>query len=223
MTVSDTGPGIPPESQSEVFHTFTQLRTDLPESQKGLGLGLSIVSSLVELMGGTIELESAGTQNPSFSGSLFIVNLPVEKASMEHITPQRSGAELPKHQFLKVLVAEDNEVNQILIQTILEQENYEVKIAENGENAVEMAASNYFDFILMDVQMPGMNGYEATRKIRKWNPDIPIIALSANAYEEDIQKSLEAGMNAHLNKPLKLKDLSAHIRALIPKLSAGKV
>lgn len=222
IAVSDTGPGIPKEAQDEIFNTFTQLRTDLPESQNGLGLGLSIVHRLVELMGGKVELESSVIEAIS-TGSLFLVEIPVEVASPQEIKRLEPIFELPSHPFLKVLVAEDNEVNQILIKTILEQENYEVTLASNGEIVVELALNNDFDLILMDVQMPILDGYEATKEIRKHKPHIPIIALSANAYEDDKQKSLEVGMDAHLSKPLQLEELGAHLMTFFPKISAGKV
>lgn len=213
MTVTDTGAGIPLDAQEKIFDTFTQLRTDLPESQYGLGLGLSIVSNLIELMQGKIKIKSPFFDEPQAPGSQFEVQIPIFAATREEIAQTTNDIDLSHHLDLKVLVAEDNEINQILIRNILEQAGYQVSMAINGEQAVQLALNGSYDLILMDVQMPVMGGYEATSIIRKKNPDIPIFALSANAYEVDKQESLAAGMNAHLSKPLKLDELALHISA----------
>jgi CheY-like chemotaxis protein len=117
---------------------------------------------------------------------------------------------------LKILVAEDNEVNQILIKMTLQQANFEVMMVSNGKEAVEFVHAFPVDLVLMDVQMPVMDGYMATREIRRYRPDLPILALSANAFKEDIEKSIRCGMNAHLSKPFKLEELLGKIATFFP-------
>jgi PAS domain S-box-containing protein len=215
LFVEDTGPGIPAPQQQAIFKTFTQLQNQELSPQSGLGLGLAIVRNLVELMKGSIRLKSPCKPDPEKPGSCFQVSLPVRAGHLEAQAslPQASLSRLRVP--LRILVAEDNPVNQVLIQTLLQKEGYEVTLAEDGAEAVEKVQNQAFDLVLMDVQMPVMNGYEAAKAIRSKQPDLPILALSANAYEEDIQKSLMSGMQGHLSKPFRMEALNQQIAILL--------
>lgn len=211
IIVRDTGIGVPKELQESIFHTFSQVNGTTSDTRTGLGLGLAIVKRLLTIAGGEINLISPWTQDPQFPGSSFQVSIPVEQASLSPTLRADKISELKTAQPLKILVAEDNEVNQVLITTILTKANFDVLLASDGKEAIDLSRSTQVDLVLMDVHMPVMDGYCAAREIRKEKPDLPIIALSANAFKEDIQKSIQSGMNAHLSKPLRLEDLSAAI------------
>lgn len=223
MVVQDAGPGIPQHEQESIFQTFTQVNSALPEAQSGLGLGLSIVHNLVGIMGGSISIESPIYDAPNSPGTRFTCYLPTLPGKLLDEPQTVSEIKMEEVSQMKVLVAEDNEINQILIQTILEDTNFSVLMVENGQEAVDVALSTKVDLVLMDVQMPIMDGYEATRKIRIHKPHLPIVALSANAFEEDIQKSFEAGMNGHLSKPLQIKELYTSIYSLFGNRQVEKV
>ena len=199
---SDTGIGMDEEFLKHAFEPYMQKDNTTLSSIKGVGLGLSIVKQTVELMGGTIEVESKVGEGTKYTIMLpFKIdpNPQVKKKSLEHIS--LNG--------VRALLVEDNDLNLEIAKFHLEQENVQVETAMNGAEAIEMFEQSevgYYDIILMDIMMPIMDGLEATKEIRKLlRPDasaIPIIAMSANAFEEDIEKSIEAGMNAHLIKPL---------------------
>ena len=208
----DTGIGMDEEFLKQAFEPYIQQNNATLNSIKGVGLGLSIVKQTVELMGGTIEVESKVGE-----GTRYRIMLPfkidpephVEKKTFEHI-PLKG---------VKALLVEDNDLNLEIAKFHLEQEEVEVHTAINGAQAVELFEQSeigFFDIILMDIMMPIMDGLEAARQIRSMNRfdalSIPIIAMSANAFEEDIQKSLEAGMNAHLIKPLDGKQVTDTMR-----------
>lgn len=202
FVTSDTGVGMDEEFLKHAFEPYIQKDNTTLSSIKGVGLGLSIVKQTVELMGGTIEVESKVGEGTKYTIMLpFKIdpNPQVKKKSLEHIS--LNG--------VKALLVEDNDLNLEIAKFHLEQENVEVYTAMNGAEAVDMFEQSevgYYDIILMDIMMPIMDGLQATREIRKLpRPDaaaVPIIAMSANAFEEDIEKSMEAGMNAHLTKPL---------------------
>lgn len=206
FVVGDTGIGMSEEFLSHAFEPFVQEpNRALVEQSQGTGLGLSIVKKLVELMGGKIEISSVYGK-----GTEIVVDLPLmladptkqyEKPVIESTGKKLSGA--------RILLAEDNEINTFVAKKILENQGIIVEHAENGQAAVELfrgKPENYYDGIIMDIRMPVMNGLEATMAIRGMQradaAEIPIIAMSANAYDEDIDKSLKAGMNAHLAKPI---------------------
>lgn len=174
-------------------------------------------------MGGSIALKSPLFDPPASPGASFTCFLPIKKGTLK----REIGADMPlkmaKTRPLKILVAEDNEINQILIQTILEDAHFEVIMVENGQQAIDVALATPIDLILMDIQMPVMGGYDATNEIRKYKPNIPIVALSANAFEEDINKSSLAGMNGHLSKPLQIEKLYATLREIFANQQAEKV
>ena len=214
VTVRDTGIGMSEAFQQHLFESFSREQTSTVSRQEGAGLGLAIVKRIVDIIGGTIAVSSRKDE-----GSVFTVELPVRVMDDEAIarfTAERGGAEDAEGQVSlagrRVLLTEDNEMNREIAAELLEEAGLIVETAENGAAAVEKVTENgagYYDFILMDIQMPVMNGYEATAAIRKLpgGDRVPIIALSANAFEEDKRKSLEAGMNAHVAKPIDVKTL----------------
>lgn len=206
--ITDTGVGMSEEFLAHVFEPFTQERTEVTAELQGSGLGLSIAKQLVELMGGTISIESKINV-----GTTVTVRLPFDLASAEQHVSERPVVEktvgFEKLHGKRVLLAEDHPLNARIAKTLLEKQEMNVVHAENGKIAVELfegSPENTFDAILMDIRMPEMSGLEATRAIRELKrPDaktIPIIAISANAYPEDVQKSLNAGMNYHIAKPI---------------------
>lgn len=216
FAVSDTGIGIAPEVQARLFQPFEQADNSHRRGFGGSGLGLSICRQLVELMNGVIELESTEGQGSTFR---FWVELPETKAP-EPMVPSPVG-DLPHW---RILLAEDNPINQKVIARMLQKLGQEVTIASNGQEAFDTFQRESFDLILMDMQMPGTDGLEATVMIRTHEkahglPAIPIIALTANAMPEDRQRCIAVGMNDFLTKPLKIKTLQQAL-ALYPTASS---
>lgn len=218
FNVSDTGIGMSPEFLKHIYEPFAQEGNDARSKFQGTGMGMPIVKSLVDAMGGTIEVTSElGT------GSTFYVRIPLAIDKCPQIQAQ-TDARAPKVSLtgMSVLLAEDNELNAEIAQALLESEGIVVTRAADGNEAVDLYVgrpAGSFDAILMDIMMPGMDGYEATRAIRLSEKadaaDIPIIALTANAFIEDAKAAHDAGMNAHLPKPLdlsKLKNMLARIK-----------
>jgi signal transduction histidine kinase/DNA-binding response OmpR family regulator len=212
--VRDSGIGISPDKQSQIFENFVQASDDTTRKYGGTGLGLSIVKSLVTLYEGKISLESElGV------GSTFTVHLPFEKvvssssAQTSQISTRTQSLELIRG--AAILVVEDNAVNQLLVKKVLEKAGCKIDIASNGLVAVECLKAKKYDVILMDVQMPEMDGYEATRYIRTKLPSpqsqIPIIAMTAHAFGSDVTKCIAAGMNDYISKPFKAEDLYSKI------------
>lgn len=204
-TISDTGIGMNKEYIKHIFEPFSQERSDARSTYQGTGLGMAIVKNLVDLMGGTIDIESREGE-----GSTFIVTIPFEVANSCEVKVEENKKGLMSIQGLRVLLVEDNEINMEIAELLLEDEGAIVTKAFDGKQAVDIFANNppgTFDMILMDVMMPVMNGIEAARAIRAMDRSdagqIPIIAMTANAFEEDRQATKKAGMNAHLSKPLK--------------------
>ena len=215
FSVEDNGIGMSEEFQAHLFEQFSREENASTSKIQGTGLGLALCKSLTELMGGTISAVS--TQGV---GSKFTVTLPLRIADEDAVQLCEKAEHAVNDSIFsgrRVLLVDDNELNREIAVDILSEAGLETETAENGKEAVNMVRQNpaeYYDFILMDIQMPVMNGYEATAAIRKLMPDvhIPIIALSANAFEEDRQKSIAAGMDAHVAKPVnveKLKEMLA--------------
>ena len=218
FSVSDTGIGMTSEFLAHIYEPFAQEGDDARSKFQGTGIGMSIVKSLIDMMGGTIEISSeVGV------GSAFNVQIPLEidknPQAKERTDEQAYSCSLAD---MNVLLAEDNELNAEIAQALLESEGIVVTRAADGNQTVDLYVSRpagSFDAILMDIMMPGMDGYEATRAIRVSEKadaaDIPIIALTANAFAEDAKAAHDAGMNAHLPKPLdfnKLKNILARIK-----------
>ncbi|WP_299824368.1 response regulator [uncultured Pontibacter sp.] len=207
FSVSDTGIGIPPEKQELIFDSFTQSDQSMSRRYGGFGLGLAICKKLVNLMNGKMGIISPPAGEAS--GATFWFNVTLKNLSEETLLPEDDAADItfklqqPTH----ILVVDDNPINILLIQDVLENYGATVTTAENGLDAVKLALEHAFNLILMDVQMPGMDGLEAASRLRKANITSPIIAFSANAFSEDIAKSKQAGMNDHLCKPFTDKDI----------------
>ena len=211
IVVSDTGVGMTEEFMQRMFRSFEREESSTRSGIAGTGLGLTIVKSLVDIMGGSIEAQSEKNK-----GSVFTLNLPLrlaraaEAAEAENV-PEPAAREPGK---FRVLVVEDIEINRLLAETILEESGFLVESVPDGCDAVDAVRNHplwYYDLILMDIQMPVMNGYEATRAIRALNREdtrhIPILALSANARTEDKRMSLESGMDSHIAKPFDVANL----------------
>lgn len=218
FSIKDTGIGMSKEFQKHIFEAFSRDENTV-NSIQGTGLGMSITKNLVDLMHGTIDVDST-----EGIGSEFIVSLPF---LLDHapVIPQTSAETYQVSTFSgkRVLLAEDNELNQELAAIILQENGFEVDIANDGAIAVQTlqdAAADRYDAILMDIQMPNMNGYEAMRKIRALDDaqkaNIPIIAMTANAFDSDTRRSLDAGMNGHLSKPIDTKKLLETLHTLLP-------
>jgi signal transduction histidine kinase/ligand-binding sensor domain-containing protein/CheY-like chemotaxis protein len=222
--VSDTGIGIDKDKQALIFNSFTQADDSFTRKYGGSGLGLSIVKQLLLLMDGDILLHSPCEQQIFKSkspGACFEFWFKAEIAEKTSASEKLNGKNLDKTKSLKfnqtidVLLVEDNLINQLLASTILESFGAKVTTAEDGLQGLEKVKENNFDIILMDVQMPVMNGYESTEQIRLFNQNIPIIGLTANVYKEDIDKCMESGMNAHLGKPFNDEDLFNMMKKLL--------
>ncbi|MGN0496419.1 MAG: hybrid sensor histidine kinase/response regulator [Lachnospiraceae bacterium] len=209
--ISDTGVGMSEEFVERIFDEFSQEDNSARTQYKGTGLGMAITKRYVDLMGGTIVVESKKNE-----GSTFTVEIPMELIEESELQKQ-GGIPATKMELadVKVLMAEDNELNAEIAMLQLEEEGIQVTRASDGMEVVKIFEENLpdtFDMILMDVMMPQMNGYEATREIRNLSdrPDgrmIPIIAMTANAFAEDVQASLDAGMNGHIAKPINMDEV----------------
>ena len=206
-TITDTGIGMSKEYKEHIFEPFSQERQYIGSAHHGIGLGMSIVKGLIEKMGGSIEVESE-----EGVGSTFIIKIPFKIASTpDKINKQTSELKIDG---LNLLLVEDNELNAEIAETLLSDEGAAVTVAKDGSQAVNIfkeKPEGSFDAILMDIMMPVMDGLTATKKIRTLNhPDakkIPIIAMTANAFKEDKEKCLAAGMNAHLAKPIEIENV----------------
>lgn len=214
VSITDTGIGIPEEKQHLIFQKFSQADSSITRKYGGTGLGLAISKSLVELMGGQIWFKSKpGT------GTTFFFTIPYREQVQHPVTHQPLQMKMPEMDFagakprdpnrkVRILIADDTEDNRTLFTHYLKNGPYEIIEAENGLQAIDQVKSGEFDIVFMDVQMPEMDGYAATDKIREWErevhkPPVPIIALTARALAEDRQKSLRAGCNDHIAKPFK--------------------
>ncbi len=216
--ISDTGIGMSEEFQRHIFESFTREERSVTNAIQGTGLGMSIVKNLVDLMGGTIHVQSEQGRGSTFEVmlELEIADAPAQKpGGLAHGAAQAEEISL---EGMKFLCAEDNQLNAEILVELLHLEGAECKICENGRVIVdefEHSKPGQYDIILMDVQMPVMDGYAATRAIRRSiNPrgkTIPIFAMTANAFSEDIQHSLDAGMNGHISKPLDMSKLKIAI------------
>ena len=214
--VEDNGIGISKEFLSHLFEPFERQKNTTLSGVYGTGLGLPIVKGLVEMMNGQIAVDSAPGK-----GSRFTVTLRLRLAGKISIQACKTVPDAPHTPVQRILLVEDNEINREIESELLEEAGFLIDTAENGRIALEMlqnAAPGHYDLVLMDIQMPVMDGYEATQAIRTLaTPElssIPIIALSANAFEEDRRMSLEKGMNDHLAKPMDIDQILTKIREL---------
>ena len=220
FVVSDNGMGMSTDFKETIFDPFTRAENSVTNKIQGTGLGMAITRNLVEAMGGTIDVDSELGQGSCFE---VLIDLRIaENKSVSSVSQTEKDEQDDRIlQGMKFLCAEDNELNAEILMELLKIEGAECTICENGESVLETfekSAPGDYDMILMDVQMPVMNGYEATKAIRRSSHElaktIPIIAMTANAFSEDIQHSLAAGMNAHVSKPIEMKVLAKTIRSI---------
>ena len=220
VVVSDTGIGMAPEFLEHLFEPFAREEQDLDYKPSGTGLGLAITKQLVDLMGGTIACESE-----LGSGTTCTIVIPFEVADEGDVGAAAAVGDAPATlEGLHILLAEDNELNREIAEFVIGNAGATLSVAENGKEAVETFAANppgTFDVVLMDIMMPVMDGYEAARAIRALAREdarrIPIVAVSANAFADDRQQSFEAGMNAHVAKPLDADELIRVVSTLVRK------
>ncbi len=221
--VKDTGIGMTQEFKKKIFQPFEREHTSTVSKQQGTGLGLAVTKNIVDLMNGSIEVESE-----LGAGSEFVITLPfqIRKQSFKMDELLQMATETVKTENLagkKVLLVEDNELNREIAKTLLEEEGLMIEEAEDGDVAVEMVknSNGKYDFVLMDIQMPHMNGYQATQAIRGLEDEklshIPIIAMTANALEEDKRESLRSGMDMHLAKPIEMDKVLAALEWMMLK------
>jgi PAS domain S-box-containing protein len=246
IEIIDTGIGIPPGKQKSLFVPFSQLDNSSTRKYGGTGLGLAISRQLAELMGGTISVSSDGSHGTTFAVTLRFAKSesPAHSAESDRATFSRAtscrtaqggatqnretgatDAATPERERLAVLLAEDNPTNQIIARKMLEKIGHEVDIVANGEEALDAVALKEYDLVFMDCQMPWMDGYEATRRIRSRGLTVPIIAMTAHALAGDREKCLDAGMNDYVTKPVRMETLAAAIadRAKYAAESASRV
>ena len=226
IRVHDTGIGMDPEFINRIFRPFEQEGADTTRKYGGTGLGMAITDQLVKLMNGEIVVKSIPGEGSDFSVFLHLPveegPVPAEQIEKENTAEEAEPEEIEVFRGRRILVAEDNEINAMVAREILGQMGAGIDVAENGQRAVEMfdeKPENYYDFILMDVQMPVMNGREAAKAIRrlprKDAGEILIFALSADAFVEDERKSLESGMNGHYAKPVDFEALQQNVGAIL--------
>jgi CheY-like chemotaxis protein len=210
FAVEDSGIGVSPQDQERIFAPFMQVDASTTRRHGGTGLGLTIASDLIRAMGGRLSVKSELGR-----GSQFFFTVPLAKAPPSRIAekpataPAAQGAPSATPEVRRVLLVEDVPTNQLLIRRVLEKRGHRVEVADNGREAVERVAKAPFDVILMDVQMPVMDGYQATAAIRGM-PDlaqVPIVALTAHAMPGDRERCVAAGMDAYLTKPIDVHEL----------------
>ncbi len=219
--VKDTGIGLTKIEQKKIFRAFSQADGSTTRDYGGTGLGLTISKQLVELMNGKIWVESEYGVGSSF---IFEIELEEAKENIKaidlNIKPIETNKRLKKDINLlkncKILLVEDNQINQEIITGLLENSKIKLDIASNGKEAIDKFKPNIYTLILMDIQMPIMDGYEATKLIRQKDREIPIIAITANAMKEDIEKTKQYGMNSHINKPINVEKLYETILKYTP-------
>ncbi|MBR1658954.1 MAG: amino acid permease [Oscillospiraceae bacterium] len=231
LRVRDTGVGMSREFAATVFAAFTREKTSTDSGLHGTGLGMAITKSIIDLMGGTIEVVTAPN-----AGTEWIIRLELQKQTEAEIAEEarakQAAAEAAALDFsrMKLLLAEDNAINREIATLVLEEAGFTLDAAENGKEALEMVAASRpgdYDAVLMDVQMPAMNGYEATRAIREL-PDpalaaIPIIAMTANSFSEDVQTALRNGMDGHIAKPLEVEKMMETLSAVLREKGSDKL
>lgn len=205
-TISDSGVGMSEDFMKIMYEPFAKELNELSDKEGGTGLGLVISKKIIDAMNGKIECISKIGK-----GTTFIITLPrkipTEQQINDYKNSQNKTIDYDKLIGLKILVCEDVEINSVIIKRLLEQKGTIVELAKDGIEGVKLAKENHYDVILMDIRMPKLDGLSATKEIRKFNKTIPIIALSANAFSLDKEISKEAGMNAHIAKPINKDEL----------------
>lgn len=217
-TITDTGIGISEDYLPHIFEEFSRELNTTEGRIEGTGLGMPIVKRLVDLLGGTIEVQSK-----KGVGTTIVVTLPHRIAHKSSLT-NHGGVEVDPKIFKnkRILLAEDNDLNAEIATEILQEVGFIIERAEDGQICVDKLMNSpmgYYDLVLMDIQMPNMNGYEAARNIRicpdSSKSNIPILAMTANAFEEDKREAMKAGMNGHLAKPIDVKALMHELASIL--------
>jgi signal transduction histidine kinase/ActR/RegA family two-component response regulator len=222
--IEDTGIGIPKEKLESIFESFSQVNNEINREHEGTGLGLTITKNLIELKGGKIEVTSTEGKGSTFT---FTLELGKEEKIKKVQEPSASSDKIFQSgiEGKKILLVEDNKLNQLVAKKVLNKFKVEIALAENGLEAVDMVQQDKYDLILMDIHMPLMDGLEATRSIRALEDpffkQIPIVALSADAYSDKVQATTESGMNDYLAKPFKPEALFQKIKSNIER--AGNI
>ena len=213
--ITDTGIGISEEQQTRLFTTFNQAESHTSRKFGGTGLGLAISKRIIEMMGGKIWVTSQLGKGSAFSFTIIAETASEDDAKLNNASCKDGSAkDMDNFKGCCILLAEDNEINREIVLTILKPLSIEIDCAKNGVEAIEMFTNNpsRYDLIFMDIQMPQMNGYEAAQEIRRLDlpkaAEIPIIAMTANVFKEDIELCLAAGMNGHIGKPLNLDEIT---------------
>jgi len=215
--VTDTGIGIAPDQHQHIFDAFSQADTSIHQAFGGTGLGLTISRRLVHMMGGSLELVSAQGQGSEFFFTIRVERSQMTASTMDQNTELDRLTDSPRA--LNVLVAEDNEINRRLMYGLLSRQGHHVEFAHDGADAVRLSEERNYDLILMDIQMPLVDGLEATRMIRAREASrstlaVPIFALTANAMQGDRERCIEAGMDGYLTKPLRVPELVKVLRKI---------
>jgi CheY-like chemotaxis protein len=218
FSVADTGIGMTPEQQEKIFEAFSQADGSTMRRFGSTGLGFAICKLLVQLMDGEIWIESSPGNSSTFHVTAVLGKAPADELSFDEAGQQPfvPSGNLKGH---TVLLVEDNVLNQEIVLEFLHALGVNADVADNGAMAVEMSREKRYDLILMDIQMPVMDGLAAARRIRMnegKGPRVPILAITANAMSGDMKKSLEAGMNAHLTKPIDIKELETALHRWLP-------
>lgn len=216
--VKDTGIGILLEKQEKIFESFEQATNDTARKFGGSGLGLSIVKQLITMQNGEISVTSKPGHGSDFHFRLSFLKV---KEKPNAIIPEQAEKVIPRGNGINILVAEDNTLNQMLVTRVLKKQGFEIDVAGNGLIAIDKHKNNDFDVILMDLQMPEIDGYDATRRIRALDPpkkDIPIIAMSAHTIKGEYERCMEAGMNDFISKPFDANELYEKIFRLVKKM-----
>jgi CheY-like chemotaxis protein len=226
FAVSDTGVGIAPDKLSLLFQSFSQADTSTTRQYGGSGLGLSIVRNLAELMGGEVGVQSEPGEGSRFWFHVRLPHAPLSAtASPAALTHAPDTAQRPTQFGGHVLVVEDNAINQTVIKTLLGKHGVQMTLVGDGQQALDALTVDQsvkpFDLVLMDLQMPVLDGYSATRQLRAWEAQtgrtrLPVVALTAGAFEDDRQHCLDAGMDAVLTKPLAMDQLQATLARWLP-------
>ncbi|XGC80005.1 ATP-binding protein [Bdellovibrio bacteriovorus] len=218
--VMDTGIGVPQDKLAQLFQPFTQADSTITRKFGGTGLGLSICKRLTQMMNGDIQVDSTEGQGSTFSFTLTLTHIRPIESSLPSYAVEVPTVQPATDFSLKILIVDDVEDNRVLLKAYLKNSSHEIYEAENGIQALQLAKENTFDIILMDMQMPIMDGFTATQEIRRWEklhekPPVNIWALTAYALKNEIQKSMEAGCDLHLIKPIRRNDLINHINNFV--------
>jgi len=220
FSVKDNGIGMTQEQQEKLFHNYTQAKNTTARVYGGTGLGLSISKKLVELMGGEISLQSQLDKGSTFSFELPLVELDPNTLTLKssEIDPQN----IQQLAGSQILLVDDNEINQEIILGLLEDSGIIIDVVSSGEAALKKLQNKAYELVLMDIYMPGKNGYETTQIIRQTDKELPIVALTANAMSEDVKHAIDSGMNAHVSKPINVNTLYEVLLRYISKKSDKK-